>query len=94
MRFPSCFLESVIDRGEERLYENASVSHDAQPLSAKVEKTRLDRIESDLSKSLIMLPREAKGGKVVFDPCFYCIADRELPRVPAKMVRFASASSR
>ena len=67
---PPCFLESVIDRGEEKLYENASVSHDAQPLSAKVEKTRLDRIESDLSRSLIMLPREGKGGKVVFDPCF------------------------
>ena len=67
---PPCFLGSVIDRGEEKLYENASVSHDAQPLSAKVEKTRLDRIESDLSRSLIMLPREGKGGKVVFDPCF------------------------
>lgn len=67
---PPCFLESVIGRGEEKLYENAAVSRDAQPLSARVEKTRLDRIESDLSRSLIVLPREAKRGKAVCDPCF------------------------
>lgn len=67
---PACFAESVVERGEEKLYENAAVSHVPQAVRAKTAKPPLDRIESDSARSLIVLPREMKGGRVSSIPCF------------------------
>ncbi|MDO4443427.1 MAG: PD-(D/E)XK nuclease family protein [Slackia sp.] len=66
---PPCFVESVLERGEESLYANASVQDGPQPLCAEVPRPCIDAIESDHAKSLIVLPRETADG-IVSDPCF------------------------
>ena len=53
---PLCFLESKIERGEERLYENAAVTQGRQPVAARIERPAMGSV-SDAHRSLVVLSR-------------------------------------
>ncbi len=66
---PALFLETIAERGEETLYENASLLHDVQETSASVSLSSFEQI-SPRQHPLIMLPRVIAGGNILQEPCF------------------------
>lgn len=64
---PPLLRENVLERGEERLYENLAVATGAQPVAARVECPSPGEIRPE-RKSLVVLSRAGKKGH--FEPCF------------------------
>ena len=57
---PPCFLENIVERGEELLYRNAAVGDDPQPVAARAPRPSLSRV-SEPERSRLVLPRELPG---------------------------------
>lgn len=53
---PSRFLQSMVERGEERLYENAAVVHGEQSVAARIERPAMGSV-SGAHESLVVLSR-------------------------------------
>ena len=66
---PEALQEGMLQRGEEALYENASVRDARQEVCAHVEAPNMGRV-SEPYRGKLMLPRRGKGGVVVSEPCF------------------------
>lgn len=66
---PACFLDSIVERGEERLYENSAVKHGGQPALAVGEKPSLAHVGEGKLAHLV-LPRFLPKGGVLDVPCF------------------------
>ena len=66
---PDALQRGMLQRGEEALYENASVRDARQEVCARVEAPNMGRV-SEPYRDKLMLPRRGKGGVVVSEPCF------------------------
>ena len=66
---PEALQVGMLQRGEEALYENASVRDVRQEVCARVEAPNMGRV-SEPYRSALVLPRRGKGGVVVSEPCF------------------------
>lgn len=64
---PPILRENMLERGEERLYENLAVTTGSQPVVARVECPSSGEIRPE-RKSLVVLSRAGKKGH--FEPCF------------------------
>lgn len=64
---PPLLRENVLERGEERLYENLAVATGSQPVAARVECPSPGEVRPE-RKSLVVLSRAGKKGH--FEPCF------------------------
>ncbi|WP_041690660.1 PD-(D/E)XK nuclease family protein [Eggerthella sp. YY7918] len=58
---PLCLQKGLIERGEELLYENAAVTHAAQPLLARIARPDAGEV-SQARRSLVVLPRPSREG--------------------------------
>lgn len=66
---PERFVARILERGEDRLYENAAVRKGGQPVVATVEKPSLERVSKAASTRLV-LPRILPKGRIMDAPCF------------------------
>ena len=66
---PALFLDTIAERGEETLYENASLVHDAPEISASIPLPSLAQV-SPQQYPCIVLPRVIAGDSVLREPCF------------------------
>lgn len=53
---PPRFLRNMVERGEERLYENAAVAHGTQPIAAHIERPAMGSV-NDVHRPLVVLSR-------------------------------------
>ncbi len=66
---PPLFLSTIIERGEESLYENASVRHGSQAVEGEVPMPTLAHV-GERSASRLVLPRLLPKHGVLARPCF------------------------
>ena len=66
---PECFLGSIVERGEESLYENSAVTHGRQKAMLLAERPSISRVH-ERSLPLLVLPRLLPKGGVFATPCF------------------------
>ena len=66
---PETLQAGMLQRGEEALYENASVREVRQEVCARVEVPNMGHVSEPYQGKLI-LPRRGKGGVVISEPCF------------------------
>ena len=90
---PEALQVGMLQRGEEALYENASVRDARQEVCARIEAPNMGRV-SEPYRSALMLPRRGKGGVVVSEPCFSASQIESYLECPPEVVRAAPPSSR
>ena len=67
---PERLMEGLLERGEEGLYENSSVGDSSQVCDASCAPPSLSEVSSDDARRMIVLPRIAKGGRLLDAACF------------------------
>ena len=82
----------MLERGEERLYENLGVARGEQPVATQVERPPVGTIRPE-RRPLVVLPRRGKDGQAARALPFG-LADRKLSGLPVPLVRAAPPARR